>query len=102
MARPCFWGCLLLVAAVCCLPPLFAGDVEPAWPNFRGTKGDGISSATGLMQEWPTDGPPLLWKSEAIGKGYSSVTMSGSRVFTTGDDGGSSWVYALNRPTGKI
>jgi outer membrane protein assembly factor BamB len=87
-----------------CPLALFAGDnnsSEPDWPRFRGPNGDGISSAKGLLQEWPTDGPPLLWKSDGIGNGFSSVSLAGNRIFTMGDELGSSWVFALDRQSGK-
>ncbi len=45
----------LLVAMAALLPALrvFAGD----WPQWRGPNRDGISKETGLLKEWPKDGP---------------------------------------------
>jgi outer membrane protein assembly factor BamB len=73
------------------------------WPQFRGPKRDGVSAETGLLKEWPTNGPALLWQSEFVGAGVASVAVVGDRVFTTGDDkkAGASFVYALDRKTGK-
>src|SRR5436190_531590 len=101
MARLICW-CSLVAAALCPLALAAAtNNAEPDWPKFRGPGGDGISRDTSLLQDWPKDGPPLLWKSEPIGIGFSSVSMAGGRIFTMGDDMGSSWVFALDRATGK-
>ena len=62
------------------------GQNDPAdWPQFRGPNRDGICSETGLLREWPKDGPKLLWKINGLGKGYSSVAIAGGKLFTMGD-----------------
>ncbi len=79
---------------------LFAGGAAD-WPNFRGPNYDGISSETSLLKTWPAGGPPLAWKATGIGSGYSGVSVVGDRVFTAGDNGDVSYVYALNLADGK-
>jgi outer membrane protein assembly factor BamB len=54
------------------------------WPGWRGPERDGKSPDTGLLKSWPEEGPPLLWRAQGIGKGYSSVAVVGGRVYTTG------------------
>ena len=49
-----------------------AGD----WPRFRGPNNNGISTETGLLKEWPEDGPKLLWMIEGLGIGFSTVYMT--------------------------
>src|SRR5439155_12697687 len=61
---------LLLVLA-----PLFAAEGED-WPRLLGPLGNGICSETGLLDEWPTNGPPLLWE-RAIGTGYGAPSVRG-------------------------
>jgi len=68
-----------------------AGDVEvraaPAgeartgedWPIFLGPRGTGESGETGLLEEWPEEGPPILW-SKNIGVGYSAPSVRGNRL----------------------
>ena len=60
---------------------LFAAD----WTVFHGPKGDNKSPDTGLLKQWPEGGPTLLWAADFIGYGYSSVTISGGRIFTSGN-----------------
>ena len=51
------------------------------WPQFRGHQRDGISPETGLLDEWPTDGPPEAWRVK-IGEGYSGIAIVGDRLYT--------------------
>lgn len=69
---------------------------EPGWPQWRGPRRDGVSEETGLLAEWPEDGPPLLWKSEGLGTGWSSPIIVGDRVYITGDVGDDLVVWALD------
>jgi outer membrane protein assembly factor BamB len=54
-----------------------AGD----WPKFRGHNGDGISGETGLLKEWPQEGPREIWRIP-IGEGYSGMAVVNGRVYT--------------------
>lgn len=54
------------------------------WPTWRGANRDGHSTETGLLKEWPKDGPPLVWKATGLADGFASVTVSAGRIFTTG------------------
>ncbi len=66
------------------------------WPQWRGPKRDGHSPETGLRREWPPDGPPLTWKTNGVGTGYSSVSVAAGKIYTMGDRGDSSFVHALS------
>ena len=85
------------------LMPL-ASAQQPApkeWSQWRGPSRDGISEETGLLQEWPKSGPPLAWRSNGVGNGYSSFSTSGGRLYTLGARAGVEYVIALDRATGK-
>ncbi|MBY0229266.1 MAG: polyvinylalcohol dehydrogenase, partial [Gemmataceae bacterium] len=78
----------LLALAVCAFAS--AADPKPEegdWPGWRGPSRTGISADTGLLKEWPTDGPKLLLKATGLGGGYSTVAISGGRIFVTGAKG---------------
>src|SRR5688572_3921414 len=47
------------------------------WPQFLGPRQNGISGETGLVEKWPTNGPPLLWE-KSIGTGYSAPSVRGN------------------------
>ena len=71
------------------------------WPQWRGPNRDGISSETGLLRSWPNGGPRLVWKSQGLGEGYSSLVISQGRLFTQGQRGGAQFVLALDAATGR-
>jgi outer membrane protein assembly factor BamB len=75
----------------------FAAD----WPQYGGPDRNGISKETGLLRQWPTDGPPLLWKVIELGAGYSPVSVVGTRLYTLAYRGDEEYVVALDRGTGK-
>jgi len=55
------------------------------WPRFRGPENNALSAETGLLQEWPEDGPELLWQIDGLGRGYSTVSIAQGTIFTMGD-----------------
>ena len=66
---------------------LGVGDGEEAHQDVRQAGGaehqrhadpnrDGISTETGLLKQWPADGPPLAWKTSGAGTGYSSLAIA--------------------------
>lgn len=57
------------------------------WPQFRGPQRDGTSKESGLLKEWPAEGPKLLWKATDLGHGYSSLAIVGDRFYTLGNEG---------------
>lgn len=71
------------------------------WPQWRGPKRDGISLDTGLLKEWPADGPPVVWQVDSVGVGYSSIAVKDGRIFTQGDLNGVEHVIALDAKEGK-
>lgn len=72
-----------------------AADAD--WPNWLGPNRDGKSPDTGLLKQWPDDGPKLLWKAEGIGAGFSSVAVVGGQVFITGDKDKKLMIFAFDR-----
>lgn len=81
---------------------------RPDWPQWRGPKRDAVSLEAGLLREWPSGGPTLLWNSrqvnggkKSVGTGWSSVAIAGGRLFTMGDHGKDCFVFCLEEATGK-
>lgn len=95
---------LLLCAAVIA-GPSGANAAEPSarkafWPDWRGPSRDGISTETGLLQTWSEEGPPLLWKVDGLGGGYSSVSIADGRIFTLGRRRQDTYLLALSLEDG--
>lgn len=88
-----------LALGVACVATTTAAD----WPQWRGPDRTGISKETGLLKEWPKDGPPLRWKAANIGTGYSTPVVVGGRVYlqTTDEAADTEFALALDEKTGK-
>src|SRR5207248_11509248 len=71
------------------------------WPQWRGLMRNGISTETGLLKDWPKDGPRLVWKATGLGKSYATVSVVGDRIYTAGDQNAGNFVVALNAADGK-
>jgi outer membrane protein assembly factor BamB len=72
------------------------------WPQWRGPKRDGISKETGLLTEWPKNGPKLLWQTTDIGSGYSTPAVVGARLYLVSNKGkDNEFVHALAVKDGK-
>ncbi len=93
---------LLSLGGFLTLLTLTAAASQPDWNQFRGPDRTGLSKDTGLLKQWPADGPPLVWKAPGVGIGFSSVSMARSRLYTMGDLKDASYVFALSRATGKM
>jgi outer membrane protein assembly factor BamB len=91
------WGVPAVLVAALGGFSLVAAD----WPQFRGPNYNNISTETGLLKQWPSEGPPLVWKATGLGDGYATVSVAGNRIYTAGDKGESSFVTALDAATGQ-
>src|SRR5258708_2117653 len=57
------------------------------WPQWRGPQRNGISQETGLLKEWPKEGPKLRWKVANIGSGYSTPAVVGDQLYLLANEG---------------
>jgi outer membrane protein assembly factor BamB len=65
---------------------LAAGAPAADWPQWQGPNRDNHSRDTGLLKEWPKDGPKLLWTFDTAGAGFGSPVVVGDKVFVLGSD----------------
>ncbi|MGE3316711.1 MAG: PQQ-binding-like beta-propeller repeat protein [Planctomycetaceae bacterium] len=68
---------------LCATSMAAAGD----WPQWRGPNRNGISSETGLLKEWPKEGPPVVWHAKSVGDGYSTPSVVGDRIYLLSNQG---------------
>jgi outer membrane protein assembly factor BamB len=88
----CACGATLLSLAAC------AAD----WPEWRGPRRDAVSTETGLLKEWPKEGPRLLWQAKDIGDGYATPSVAGNRIYVLSNRGlDNEFVQALSTGDGK-
>jgi len=78
--------------------PAIASD----YAQFRGPHRDGHSSETGLLREWPKEGPRLVWQVKDIGSGYSTPSVAGDTLYLLGNEGlDNEFALALSARDGK-
>jgi outer membrane protein assembly factor BamB len=90
---------LIAIGLLAVVMPLASQTAD--WTQWRGPNRDGHSAETGLLQEWPASGPPLVWRGTGAGTGYSSFASSNGRLFTLGARGNVEYVIAFDAATGK-
>jgi outer membrane protein assembly factor BamB len=86
-------SCLLALTAA----PLLADD----WPQWRGPDRTGLSKETGLLKEWPKDGPKQVWKITGLGDGYSTPSVAAGRIYLLGTRENDEYVICLKVEDGS-
>jgi alcohol dehydrogenase (cytochrome c) len=71
------------------------------WPQWQGPDRNAISKETGLLKEWPKDGPPLAWKTTGLGGGDSAPAIAAGRIYGMANRGEDEVVWALSEKDGK-
>jgi outer membrane protein assembly factor BamB len=64
--------------------------------QWRGSNRDGIYNESGLLKQWPENGPKLLWHFDDLGDGHSSAIVTQNVIYTSGMVGDKGVVYALD------
>jgi outer membrane protein assembly factor BamB len=71
------------------------------YPQWRGPDRSGVSKETGLLKEWPKEGPKLLWKNTDVGGGYSTPSVAGGRIYVQGTRDDAEFTLALDEKKGQ-
>src|SRR5213075_860478 len=71
------------------------------WPQWQGPDRTAHSKETGLLKQWPKDGPPLAWKVKGLGGGDSAPSVAGGGIFGMSNRGDDEVVWALSEADGK-
>jgi outer membrane protein assembly factor BamB len=75
---------ILLLASSPAVTDAVAQDAYPTegeWRQWGGPGRNFITESTGLAQQWPDGGPPLLW-SRPLGLGHSSIVVDDGMLYT--------------------
>lgn len=81
-------------------------EVSPArgekfnWPQWQGPDRNSLTKETGLLEEWPEDGPKLLWLYEKCGAGYSGPAIVDDVLYILGTQDGTSRLIAIDANKG--
>ena len=98
-----------LAAFLACAASILAGTTEiraEDWPEFRGKGRLGVWHETGILEEFPTEGLKVLWRTP-IKAGFAGPAVAGGRVFITDFEAthgmrGTERALALDEATGRI
>ena len=82
---------LIMIALL--FPVMIQAQKNSQW---RGENRDGVYNETGLLKEWPADGPELLWKYEGLGGGFTSVAIANEKIYITGQTDDRLMLYVLD------
>jgi outer membrane protein assembly factor BamB len=93
--RIAFLGALILLA------PGFSELAHAEdWPQWLGPDRDGLTQETGLLPTWPDGGPPLAWRIDTVGLGYSGPAVVGGRLYIMGTRDDAELLFCLDAATG--
>ncbi|HEY0549651.1 MAG TPA: PQQ-binding-like beta-propeller repeat protein [Verrucomicrobiae bacterium] len=71
------------------------------WPQWQGPDRTAHSKQTGLLKDWPKEGPPLAWKAKGLGGGDSAPSIAAGRIYGMSHRGSDEIVWALSEKDGK-
>lgn len=71
------------------------------WPQWLGPNRDGLTEETGLLQDWPTDGPKKVWLFKDCGLGYAGPAVVGGKLFIMGSRDKTEELLCLDAETGE-
>ena len=73
----------------------FSGLIAQDLVQWRGADRTGVYNETGLLNEWPAEGPKLNWSIDGLGQGFTSVTAVDTKLYTTGVLEGKGFVFCI-------
>jgi outer membrane protein assembly factor BamB len=90
--------CLPLFVLIC-----VATAQDATWPDYRGPRHDGHSSATGLPERW-SETENIAWKTPIHGRAWSSPVIADDEIWLTSatEDGTELFVLAVELDSGEI
>ncbi len=71
------------------------------WPHFLGPTSDGKSSETGILTDWPPEGPPIVW-TRPLGTGYGVGSVADGRFYQFDRHGDQARLDCLDSQTGEL
>ncbi len=71
------------------------------WPQWQGPDRNAVSNEKGLLQQWPKDGPLLVWTAKSLGGGDSMPSIAAGRIYGMSNRGPDEVVWAISESDGK-
>ncbi|MCB1041569.1 MAG: PQQ-like beta-propeller repeat protein [Acidobacteria bacterium] len=83
----------------CFLVPTICTLANEDWTRWGGPNGDFVVTAPDLADEWPPEGPQVLWQ-RPLGAGYSAILAEGGTLYTLYRESEADVVIALDARDG--
>ena len=87
---------VILLCLTALAPAVFASD----WPQLLGPTQDAVYRGPALAEEWPREGPPVVWKMD-VGQGYANPVVAEGRLVICHRIGDELLVDCLDPKTGS-
>jgi outer membrane protein assembly factor BamB len=71
------------------------------WPQWQGPDRNAISKETGLLKEWPKEGPATAWTVKGLGGGDGGPAIAAGHIFGMSNRGEDEVIWALSETNGK-
>ncbi|MGW8316147.1 MAG: outer membrane protein assembly factor BamB family protein [Bacteroidales bacterium] len=84
---------LTLLISALCVSQLSHGQDAYQW---RGPARDGKYIESGLLSQWPQEGPQLLWSVETLGPGYAAPVITPDKLLVMGVEDGVSTLFVFD------
>ncbi|MEN8118420.1 MAG: PQQ-binding-like beta-propeller repeat protein [Bacteroidota bacterium] len=69
--------------------------------KWRGENNNGIYNETGLLKEWPANGPEILWHFDGLGEGHSSPVFANGVIYVSTMIDSTGYIFVLTQD-GKL
>ncbi|TFH20378.1 MAG: hypothetical protein E4H10_16725, partial [Bacteroidia bacterium] len=90
-SRPIVYGLMVFLWVSCSHK-----DVQTLPTRWMGPEANGHYPDTGLLKEWPAEGPEILWTYDSLGIGFSSAVIQNGYLFTTGMIDSTGYLFKLD------
>jgi len=91
---------LQILSFLSCFTAIVLNGVDD-WPHWRGPQRNDQSAETGLLKQWPAEGPVQLWVYDQGGLGYAGFAVVADRLFSMGLEEETEFAFCLDATTGQ-
>ena len=89
---------IFLLFAIILFSSILVAQIPTKW---RGENNNGIYNETGLLKEWPKNGPEMLWHFDGLGEGHSSPVFANGVIYVSTMIDSIGFIYVLTQD-GKL
>lgn len=69
---------------------------------WRGLNSTGVYKVDKLLEQWPANGPQIIWSADGLGQGFSSPAFANNKIYVNGMVDGQAVLFVLDQNGKKI